>query len=421
MLCGRPGLHLKPMIRSLCRILAAASLFAVSLLAVAAPRFDVRYDVRFLPDSGEAEVTMTLTHGEARVSRLIFDMPESRYSQVEGDGEVKRDGDALRWRPPRDGGALSWRYRINHKRSSGAYDARITRDWVIVRGDRLVPSARVTATRGARSNARLKLHLPPGWGHADTAWLLASDGDGFVVSNPDRALARPTGWMIAGEIGTRRDVIDGMEIAVAAPKGLGTPRMDLMAMLTAVAPSLLDAFGRLPDKILVVRAGDPMWRGGLSGPGSMWLHADRPLISENGSSTLMHETVHLVTRIRGVSGDDWIAEGIAEYYGTEMLRRAGLLSDARAEKAVAWMRRHGRKVRTLHAENSSAERTARAVALFADLDAEIRERSDGRRSLDDVARALMRDGARVSTEDLREAAEKAIGAPSKVLRTPLLD
>lgn len=407
---------------ALFRTTLAALLCAVTSLALAdAPRFSVRYDVGFDPAAGEAEVTLSLRPEEANVSRLVFTMPKSRYSDIEGDGKVGREGDAVEWRPPLRGGELRWRYRIDHKRSSGAFDARITRDWVIVRGDRLIPSARVTATRGARSQALLKLHLPPGWTHADTAWLLAPDGEGFAVTNSDRILARPTGWMIAGDIGTRRDMIEGMEIAVAAPKGLGTARMDLMAMMTATAPSMLDAFGRLPDKILVVRAPDPMWRGGLSGPNSMWLHADRPLISENGSSTLMHETIHIVTRIRGAAGDDWIAEGIAEYYGTEMLRRAGLLSEARAGKAIAWMRRHGSAVRSLHSSDSHGKRTARAVALFADLDEEIRERSGGRRSLDEVARALMRDGARVSVEDLRRAAKEAIGAPSKVLGTSLLD
>lgn len=401
--------------------LLLAALLCLPMAAHAAPRFNVNYRVAFLPEEGEAKVTITITPDEARVRRLVFTMPEARYSHIEGDGQIERDDDQLRWEPPRKGGQLSYRYRIDRKRSNGAYDARITKDWVIVRGDQLVPSARVTATRDARSNARLYLDLPAGWSHADTPWRAAADGKGFVVVNPDRVLARPTGWMIAGDIGTRRDTVEGMEISVAAPKGLSTHRMDLLAMVTATAPVMLDAFGELPEKILVVRAGDPMWRGGLSGPRSLWMHADRPLISENGSSTLMHEVVHVVTRIRGVKGDDWIAEGIADYYGMELLHRAGLLSQARFDKAIAWMRRHGRDIKTLHATHSSGPRSARAVALFADLDKEIRQRSKGRHTLDEVARELMRGGERVSTADLREAAEAAIGAPSKTLQSSLLD
>src|SRR3546814_11955514 len=81
--------------------------------------------------------------------------------------------------------------------------------------------------------------------------------------------------------------------------------------------------------VVFVSAGDPMWHGGLSGPRSLFVHADRPLISENGSSTLMHEMVHVVTGLRAVSGDDWIVEGIAEYYSMVLLNRSGMLSDAR--------------------------------------------------------------------------------------------
>jgi predicted metalloprotease with PDZ domain len=176
----------------------------------------------------------------------------------------------------------------------------------------------------------------------------------------------------------------------------------------------------LPSKLLIVSAGDPMWRGGLSGPRSLFLHADRPLISENGTSTLTHELTHVITRIRGADGDDWIAEGMAEYYSIELLRRASLLSPARADKAQAWMVNHGRNVKTLTRNRSYGPRTARAVQLFAELDAEITERTKGKRNLDDLVQALI-PLREVSREDLREQVEKLTGRPSQVLDTPLLD
>ena len=61
------------------------------------------------------------------------------------------------------------------------------------------------------------------------------------------------------------------------------------------------------------------------------------------------------------------------------------------------------------------------MALFADLDAEIQKRSDDKQNLDRVARALIRDGKRVSTADLHEAVEQVLGGPSKVLQSTLLD
>jgi len=404
--------------------LSAIFLSLLLLLACAAaaaklPQYGVTYTVGFAPADGVAEVSIAIQQkADAKVSRLVFDMPEERYSAIKGDGKTSRDGDKLAWEPPAKGGELRYRYRIDHKRSNGAYDARITKDFVIVRGDDLIPSAAVKTTKGADSRARLKLVMPSGWTHFDTPWSLAKDGQSFVVTNPNRNFDRPTGWFIAGNIGVRRDMIDGMEVAVAAPKGAPMPRMQILSMLTATSPAMRDAFGKLPPKLLVVGAGDPMWRGGLSGPRSLWMHADRPLISENGSSTLMHEAVHVVTGIRGVKGDDWIAEGFAEYYGSELLRRAGLLSDARFAKTIEWMKKHGSSVKTLRGDNSSGPRTARAVALLAELDAEIRQRAPDR-NLDDVARALMGRG-RVSVEDVREAAREVIGAPSKTLESPLL-
>lgn len=401
--------------------LLLSALLCFAPLAAATPHFDVDYRVAFLPKEGKADVTIHLAPGDAHVSRLVFTMPESRYSGIEGDGSIVRDGEHLRWEPPKKGGELRYRYRINKKRGNGSYDAYITPHWTILRGDGLVPPVRVTASRHARSRATLHLVLPPGWKHADTPWLPLHDEDGYRVENPDHVLARPTGWMIAGDLGTRRERVEGMEIAVAAPRDQSIHRMDLLAMLTATTPLMLDAFGELPKKILVVRAGDPMWRGGLSGPRSLWMHADRPLISENGSSTLMHEVVHVVTRIRGAKGDDWIAEGIAEYYGIELLHRAGLLSQGRFDKALDWMRRHGRNIKTLHSADSAGRRTARAVTLFANLDQEIRTHTGEKDNLDVVTRALMRRGQRVSTADLREAVADVLGEPSKVLDTPVLN
>ena len=163
-----------------------------------------------------------------------------------------------------------------------------------------------------------------------------------------------------------------------------------------------------------------MWRGGLSGPRSLYLHQDRPLISENGSSTPAHELVHVVTRLRGADDDDWIVEGLAEYYSIELPRRAGLLSDSRAKKAFVWMREHGEGVDRLDTDRSREETTARAVALFADLAAEIERATDGKRDLDDVVRRLLPD-REVSREALRDAARDVLGRKSKVLETSLLD
>jgi predicted metalloprotease with PDZ domain len=388
--------------------------------AHAATSYDIDYTVEFLPDSGEAAVTIALDPGDGRATRLDFAMDPEHYRAIEGDGEIERDGKRVTWVPPRKGGDLRYRYKVNQERRGGGYDALMTKDWAILRGDDLVPRAVVRATRGADSRARLRFVLPKGWTNVDTPYVLNRKGDAFVIVNPARRFDRPVGWLIAGDVGTRREWIEDMEVSIAGPRGEDVRRNDLLAFINATAPEMRHAFGRLPTKVLILGAGNPMWRGGLSGPRSLFLHADRPTISENGTSTLMHELTHVITRIRGVKGEDWIAEGLAEFYSITLLHRAGLISDTRHQRALRWMQRHGKGIKRLTGTSSRGERTARAVTLFAALDAEIRTASAGRYDLDNLTQDLMGRG-RVSIEDLRESAERLIGAPPESLNTPLLD
>ncbi|MBE5315564.1 MAG: hypothetical protein H4O13_09200 [Xanthomonadales bacterium] len=402
------------------RLLIALSLLPIALPALAEDRhFEIEYRVAFLPDEGVAAVTLDYTPGEGRIRGLDFAMPDERYSGFGGDGAIERRDDRLIWTPPAKGGALRWRYKVNKQRRDDGYDARMTDDWALLRGDHLVPPARARLTRDSRALATIRFELPAGWVGVDTPFKRRGETPVFDIDDDDRRFQRPVGWMIAGDIGIRRDFIGDMEAAVAAPKGDPMRRNEYLAFLNLVAGEMEDAFGALPDKVLIVGAGDPMWRGGLSGPRSLYLHSDRPLISENGTSTLVHEMVHVISRVRGAAGDDWIAEGFAEFYSIEMMRRVGLLNEARAQKAFDWMRSHGRRVETLKSNRSRGPRTARAVALFVDLDREVQRLTDDRRDIDDVSRLLVGRG-RVSLEELREAFEKVVGEPSEVLDSPLL-
>ena len=267
--------------------------------------------------------------------------------------------------------------------------------------------------------ATLTFDLPEGWSGADIGYRLNLDKSRYVVANPGRRFQQPVGWLIAGDIGTRREYMHGTEFAVAAPKGQDVRRNDVLAFVHASALELLSAFGRLPTKVLIVGAGDPMWRGGLSAPNSLYLHADRPLVGEGGTSPLLHELVHVITRIRGVRGQDWIAESFAEYYSILIAQRSGLVSDTRTHRALELLRSQGRNVRTLRGAESSGARTARGVILLSELDAEIRAQTDAAHNLDAVTRQLVGKG-RISLEQLKDAAHRVTGQASKVLESPLL-
>lgn len=158
-----------------------------------------------------------------------------------------------------------------------------------------------------------------------------------------------------------------------------------------------------------------MWRGALSAPRSFYVHADRPLISENGTSTIMHEAVHIGLGLDAAKGADWIIEGLAEYYGLETLRRSGTISERRYRLARSGLETWGKKARSLCTDPSTGAVTARAVGLLADLNEEISTRSDNTYDLDDILHRVAASPDKVSVSLLRELFQDLTGSDSDVL------
>lgn len=399
-----------------------ASLLLLSLPAFAATqKVDLDYRVRFLPESNQAEVSITLEKGEY-VRSLDFNLGEDgRFSDFQADGQWSQEvAGRGKWQPGEGKSVLSYRVLIDSERQPGRYDARMTDDWALFRGDDLIPAAKLDQQNKTELVARLQFELPKGWKSVETGWPRIGKNR-FRIDNPQRKFDRPTGWMLAGKLGTRRTRLGDTEIAISAPVGEGMRRMDIMTFLTFVWPQMQQVFPRDPDKLLIVGAGDPMWRGGLSAANSYFMHADRPLVSENGTSSLVHELVHVFSRIYGRERSDWIAEGLSEYYAIELMRRAGGISEDRYQKIREQLIRWSKPVNSLRTDNASGAVTARAVLLLQELDREIRQKTKdkGNLSLDDVTRGLMRLD-KVSTKDFIDITENVIGGPSKTLDTRLL-
>ncbi len=380
----------------------------------------LEYTIELLPKQDQARISIALGAGGQRIKQLTLKFDAKRYSEFSanrGKFEPSTPGRAV-WTPAGAGSKLTYLVRVSHRRASGDYDARMTADWALFRGDKVIPFITARMKKNSDVIAHLNFKLPPGWSNADTGWERLPNNR-FVIDNRERRFDRPIGWIIAGKVGTRYDATGQTVIAVAAPKGDPLDRMDTITLINLVWPELESAFRRTPKKILIVGAGDPMWRGGLSGPNSMFLHSDRPLVSENGTSTLLHELTHVITRITSENRSDWIAEGLAEFYSIELSWRAGGMSDRRRERVYSNLREWGRAVKTLRTEHSTAEITARAVLLLHDLDTEIRARTKNDKDIDNVTR-ILRELRKVSTLEFIAATEKVLGGKSKVLATPLL-
>ena len=367
------------------------------------------------PDAaaGGAWVEMKLSQSSHLLREVNMRAPAEKISAPGGDGEISLADERLIWNPPPGGGSLRWFALIDHHRDGGSFDAHITADWAIFRAEDVIPQAATRTLRGATSETTLSFDLPSGWSSLTEYF---GRNHSYRISNPKRRFDRPAGWIILGDIGVRYDRIAGLRVNVAAPTNQGMRRNDILALLNWTLPEVLRIVPDFPKRLTIVGAGDPMWRGGLSGPQSLFIHADRPLISENGTSTMLHEIMHIALGSSADAGMDWIIEGLAEYYSLAILHRSGTISDRRFAAAIRKQAEWGSSVIKLCGSTSSGAITARAVTILSDLDREIRTMSNGRKSLDDVMAALAASEDAISLGDLTAIVRQVAGADADALK-----
>jgi len=356
------------------------------------------------PATGSVEVTLDLQQPRSLLRQLRL-RRDDRLSDIRGDGEIILTDDEVLWSPPAMGGSLHWHVAVSHRRNGDGYDAWLGPDFGLFRAEDVIPRAASRTLRGARSETWLSFRLPSAW----TAVTQYRSARQIRIRNTARRLDLPSGWIVMGELGVRREKIAGVRVAIAGPIGQSIRRLDTLALLNWTLPELARILPNMPSRLTIVSAGEPMWRGGLSAPQSLFVHADRPLISENATSTLLHETVHLAFGISAIDGYDWIVEGLAEYYSLELLVRSGTISHDRFEQARADLDAWARRSRRLCATTSTGATTALAVGVLASLDREIRTASEGKASLDDLVQHLVARTRRVDLDALIEAGREILG------------
>ena len=376
---------------------------------------ETTYTLQYVVDltSTPARATVTVQQDERLLREVSFRAQPARWRPLEADGALEK-GSRVVWSVPADGGSLTWEVTVDHQRSDQRFDARRTDDWALFRGEDFFPAMATRAAQGAESRATLLVRLPTDWSFITA---LAPAGERrFTIDNPARRFDRPTGWMLAGRrLGVRVEEIAGTKVYVAAPSHQGVRRQDMLALMNWVLPVLRRVLTDFPKRLVLVSANDPFWRGGLSGPNSLYLHADRPLISENGTSTLVHELFHVGFRRPAAADDDWIIEGLAEYYSVWLLHRSGTTTQQRFDKTLASLTAWSQDADGLRGPRSRGPVTARAAVLLHALNQEIIAETEGRHSLDHVVRRILADPAPVSLETLSNAAAQVLGRPARTL------
>ena len=390
----------------LCLAFCTACGAQVSESLVPSDPLTYRIDYVVTPDPGSATVSVTIKVSQnTALLRELRMRPDSRIADVKAEGDIDISASGVRWRPPVTGGTMSWRVGVAHRRNDDGYDAWLGMNWGLFRAEDIIPRAATRTLKNAQSETWLTFRLPNAWS-AVTQYYSASGP--ARVDNAERRFDQPSGWIVMGNLGVRREKIANVRVAVAGPVDNSVRRMDTLALLNWTLPELARLLPELPHRLTIVSAGDPMWRGGLSAPQSLFVHADRPLISENATSTLLHEIMHLSLGLNARDGYDWIVEGLAEYYSLQLLRRSGTISTSRYSIASKELADWAASVSVLCKQASTGATTAYAVGVFSALDDEIRERSDGNSDLDDVVRELWQINGAIDLGILIEIAERLV-------------
>jgi hypothetical protein len=379
--------------------------------------YDAHYELQVDPLDAAVVVSLQIQQSRHLLREIRFTSLSERVGNFSANGELTTDDNTLTWQVPEKGGTLTWRVAVNHKRGQGGYDAWLGAEWGIFRAEDIIPRARTRSLKGSTSNTTFSFSLPDGWSAVSE---YSGTRDPVRVQRADRRFDQPTGWMVVGDIGVRRETIAGIRVAVAGPQGHSVRRLDMLAFLNWVLPELNELLPNPPDRLTIISAGDPMWRGGLSAPASLFIHSGRPMISENGTSPLLHEVMHTALPIQSGEDSDWIVEGLAEYYGIELLRAGNAISARRHRIAVAEQANWGKKATSLCGKTSTGASTALAVTILHALNQEILDGTSGESNLDDLLRKLILQGTAVSLRELSHAAAEIIGAPSDVLHSDKL-
>jgi len=382
--------------------------------------YSVQYQMTVDIKQQGLNVQIIIDKGEL-INSLRFSNKDQHFKNIKATGKLVDTNQSIQWFPGKGKAVLSYFVSVSHAKGDTQFDAYATPTWFLLRGDDVIPAFFSDFVDGAESRATLLFKLPKGW-TSQTAWPKSKNKKFYVIDNPERKFDRPYGWILLGDIANRQSKVSGTSIVVAAPKNSGMQRMEVVTFFSFVWPQVKKTFGEVPEKLLIVGAPDPMWRGGLSAPNSLYLHVDRPLVSENGTSPLFHEITHMITRIRGQvtekNNDDWIAEGLAEYYSFELLHKAGGISKSRKKKILQKLANWGKDVKHLRQSKSTGPVTAKAVVLLAELDEEIQQKSQNKYDLGDVTKVLMKK-REVSLDDLHQTVEALIGT-SKTLQNAAL-
>ena len=138
------------------------------------------------------------------------------------------------------------------------------------------------------------------------------------------------------------------------------------------------------------------------------------MVSENGTSTILHEVANIAGLHSAEKSADWVVEGLAEYLSVRTLLDAGGISQERYGKVIAGLEQWVARERAALKDPSTGADTAAAAVLFHQLQEELSRPGAFAR----VTLGLVQCQP-ISTQCLSRLAAGELGRPSSVLNSAL--
>jgi hypothetical protein len=322
-------------------------------------------------------------------------------------------------------GCLGYRLDLGRATDVGGMDA-VRREDVVVMNTSLwlVRPRRFERVR----SIRVELELPDGM-RASAPWPL--EGRTLV---PDPSALAYSGHAVVGRYDSERFDEAGARFEVAIPHGLSpTTRAAIVPWLRTAAAATASVTGRAPaERVLVVVVPDasdddrPVRFGTVARGGGasllLFVPRDAALDALRTDWVAVHELSHLFHPFID-RREAWLSEGLATYYQEVLRVRAGLLTEQEAFRRLAEGAARG-----AGAEHSLAVECEQmfvsfefarvywggaAFALLADV--ELRRRTGGARSLDDVVAGIhaccSRNGRPWSAREVLARMDELAGVP----------
>jgi hypothetical protein len=396
------------------------------------PNFSIHYKVRVSAKDPLHPRVAVVLRGADEVESVTSMLPESRYLHFNGDGQITQIGSDILWKPTGLFSTLNYEVVIPHERRKGVYDSYGKRDWVITRTSDLFPRKRILFGKPAKSYTTVGFDLPAGW---DVVSSMPEESDAlFRAPVTEASYDWPTGWLIYGKVTSTVIKAEDARITLAYPEAFVRPPKRTDAARTAKRKKYLDWFNgkiRQADDIyskviplmtkflpkyaksfLVIMGKDPMWHGGLSGENSLYIHRGVPNISEDRTSTLIHEYFHVCAGFNKDPRDaEWFIEGLAEYFSIRLLYDAGILTKEEFHAGIDMLASQGTWGYNLTRSKKRLVLYKNAPVVLYYLDESIRAKTGGKKSLKDAMAPLAELDKPVSTAMFKAELEEINGAP----------